>query len=146
VIRHRRLTHETVLGALCAYILVGLLAVSDLRRGPFFAQPGEHVQSEYLYFSFVTLTTLGFGDRPPSVRLPQALTATDVLLGQIFLVTMVARLVTLCVRQEPTGNGASVRSAMLLRPLTTVNSPVLLGWLQAQEVLLADSSRADRCR
>ena len=59
VLRHPRVTHETVLGALCAYVLVGLLfafvylAVSDLRSGPFFAQPGEHVQSEYLYFSFV---------------------------------------------------------------------------------------------
>ena len=105
VISHRRVTHETVLGALCAYILVGLLfaflylAVSDIRSGPFFAQPGEHVQSEFLYYSFVTLTTLGFGDLSPSVGLPQALTAIEALLGQIFLVTMVARLVTLWVRQ-----------------------------------------------
>ena len=109
VIRHPRVTHETVLGALCAYILVGLvfaflyLAVSDLRSGSFFAQPGEHVQSEFLYYSFVTLTTLGFGDLSPSVGLPQALTAIEALLGQIFLVTMVARLVTLWVRQGPTG-------------------------------------------
>jgi len=105
VIRHPRVTRETVLGALCAYVLVGLLfaflylAVSDLRSGPFFAQPGEHVQSEFLYYSFVTLTTLGFGDLSPSVGLPQALTAIEALLGQIFLVTMVARLVTLWVRQ-----------------------------------------------
>jgi ion channel len=105
VIRHPRVTRETVLGALCAYVLVGLLfafvylAVADLQSGPFFAQPGEHVQSEYLYFSFVTLTTLGFGDLSPSVGLPQALTAIEALLGQIFLVTMVARLVTLWVRQ-----------------------------------------------
>ncbi|CAN5278058.1 hypothetical protein BH18ACT14_BH18ACT14_07230 [soil metagenome] len=107
VIQHKRVTHETVLGALCAYVLVGLLfaflylAVSDLRSGPFFAQPGEHVQSEFLYYSFVTLTTLGFGDLSPSVGLPQALTAIEALLGQIFLVTMVARLVTLWVRQGP---------------------------------------------
>ena len=111
VLRHRRVTHETVLGALCAYILVGLLfaflylAVSDLRSGPFFAQPGEHVQSEFLYFSFVTLTTLGFGDLSPSVGLPQALIAIEALLGQIFLVTMVARLVTLWVRQGAPASG-----------------------------------------
>ncbi len=109
VLRHRRVTHETVLGALCTYVLVGLLfafvylAVQELRDGPFFAQPGEHVQSEYLYFSFVTLTTLGFGDLSPAVGLPQALTALEALLGQIFLVTMVARLVTLWVRQSPGG-------------------------------------------
>ena len=105
VLHHSRVTHETVLGALCTYVLVGLLfafvylAVADLRSGSFFAQAGGHVQSEYLYFSFVTLTTLGFGDLSPSVGLPQALVALEALLGQIFLVTLVARLVTLWVRQ-----------------------------------------------
>ena len=105
VIHHRRVTSETVLGALCAYVLVGLffafcfIAVNEFRSAPFFVQPGEHVQSEYLYFSFVTLTTLGFGDLSPATGLPQALTALEALFGQIFLVTMVARLVTLWVRQ-----------------------------------------------
>jgi hypothetical protein len=107
ILHHRRITYETVLGALCAYVLIGLLfaflylAVADLRDGPFFAQPGEHAQSEYLYFSFVALTTLGFGDLSPSVGLPQALTVLEALLGNIFLVTLVARLVTLWVRQAP---------------------------------------------
>ena len=105
VLAHRRITHETVLGALCTYVLVGLLfafvylAVSDLREASFFVQEGPHAQSEYLYFSFVTLTTLGFGDLSPAVGLPQALTVLEALLGQIFLVTLVARLVTLWVRQ-----------------------------------------------
>ena len=75
------------------------LAVEDLGGDPFFAQPGAHVQSEFLYFSFVTLTTLGFGDLSPAVGLPQGLTALEALTGQIFLVTLVARLVTLWVRQ-----------------------------------------------
>jgi hypothetical protein len=106
VLHHRRVTSETVLGALCAYVLVGLLfafvylAVAELRDGPFFAQPGPHAQSEYLYYSFVTLTTLGFGDLSPTVGLPQALTALEALLGSVFLVTLVARLVTLWVRQS----------------------------------------------
>ncbi len=105
VLHHRRVTHETVLGALCTYVLVGLLfaflylAVNELRSEPFFVQPGPHSQSEYLYFSFVSLTTLGFGDLSPAVGLPQALTVLEALLGQIFLVTLVARLVTLWVRQ-----------------------------------------------
>jgi voltage-gated potassium channel len=106
ILRHRRVTYETVLGALCAYILIGLLfaflylAVDDLREGPFFAQPGEHPQSEYVYFSFVSLTTLGFGDLTPTPGLPQALTVLEALAGSIFLVTLVARLVTLWVRQD----------------------------------------------
>jgi hypothetical protein len=108
VLRHQRVTAETVLGALCSYVLLGLLfaflylAVSEFRNEPFFVQPGEHVQSEYLYYSFVTLTTLGFGDLSPSVGLPQALTAIEALLGQVFLVTLVARLVTLWVRHTDT--------------------------------------------
>jgi voltage-gated potassium channel len=81
VLRHQRVTYETVLGALCTYVLLGLL----------FA---------FAYFSFVTITTLGFGDLSPAVGLPQALTALEALLGSVFLVTLVARLVTLWVRQD----------------------------------------------
>jgi hypothetical protein len=44
--------------------------VNDLRDASFFAQPGFHGQSEFVYFSFVMLTTLGFGDLSPSVGLP----------------------------------------------------------------------------
>ena len=105
ILQHRRVTHETVLGALCTYVLVGLLfaflylAVNEFRSDPFFAQAGPHAQSEYLYFSFVALTTLGFGDLSPSVGLPQALTVLEALFGNVFLVTLVARLVTLWVRQ-----------------------------------------------
>ena len=105
VLRHKRVTYETVLGALCTYVLLGLLfafayLALDLVHSPFFAQPGTHEASEYLYFSFVTITTLGFGDLSPAVGLPQALTALEALLGSVFLVTLVARLVTLWVRQD----------------------------------------------
>jgi voltage-gated potassium channel len=106
VLRHKRVTYETVLGALCTYVLLGLLfafaylALDLVRDAPFFAQPGPHEASEYLYFSFVTITTLGFGDLSPAVGLPQALTALEALLGSVFLVTLVARLVTLWVRQD----------------------------------------------
>jgi hypothetical protein len=106
VLRHERVTSETVLGALCTYVLLGLmfaflyLAVSEFRDAPFFAQDGPHAQSEFVYFSFVVLTTLGFGDLSPAVGLPQALVALEALLGQVFLVTLVARLVTLWARQS----------------------------------------------
>ena len=106
VLHHRRVTTETILGALCSFVLLGLLfaflylAISELRTEPFFTQPGPHQQSEYMYFSFVVLTTLGFGDLSPSVGLPQALVAIEALVGSVFLVTLVARLVTLWVRQD----------------------------------------------
>ena len=106
VLHHRQVTSETILGALCAYVLIGLLfaflflAVHDFRDSSFFAQPGPRTQGEFLYFSFVALTTLGFGDLSPAVGLPQALTVIEALLGSVFLVTLVARLVTLWVRQD----------------------------------------------
>jgi hypothetical protein len=105
VLHQRRVTYETVLGALCTYVLLGLLfafvylAVNDL-SGPFFSQPGPHRQPEFIYFSFVTLTTLGFGDLSPGVGVPQALTVIEALSGQSFVVTMVARLVTVWGRQS----------------------------------------------
>ena len=109
IAHHKRVTAETILGATCAYILFGLLfafvylALGEL-DAPFFAQPGPHEPSEYLYFSFVALTTLGFGDLSPAVGLPQALTVLEALLGSVFLVTLVARLVTLWVRQDELGH------------------------------------------
>jgi hypothetical protein len=109
-LHHRVVTYETILGALCAYVLTGLvfafvyLALA-LFNVDFFAQPGAHQSSEYVYFSFVVLTTLGFGDLSPTHGLPQALVAIEALLGQIFLVTMVARLVTLWVRQSEPARG-----------------------------------------
>jgi hypothetical protein len=106
VLHHRRVTSETVLGALCSYVLLGFLfafaylAIDAVRDAPFFVQPGERAQSEFVYFSFVALTTLGFGDLSPAVGLPQALTVVEAVLGSVFLVTLVARLVTLWVRES----------------------------------------------
>jgi len=105
VLKHRRVTLETVLGALCIYVLVGLvfafvfLAVDGLGVDSFFVQPGEHEQPEFVYFSFVTLTTLGFGDLSPTPGLAQASVVLEALLGQILLVTLVARFVTLWTRE-----------------------------------------------
>jgi voltage-gated potassium channel len=106
VLHHRRVTTETILGSLCTFVLFGLmfgfvyLAINELRDAPFFTQAGVHQQSEFMYFSFVVLTTLGLGDLSPSVGLPQALVSIEALVGSVFLVTLVARLVTLWVRQE----------------------------------------------
>lgn len=71
---------------------------------------GEHVKRRHVLsiaacvaiapIVFVALTTLGFGDLSPAVGLPHGLTVLEALFGQIFLVTLVARLVTLWVRQS----------------------------------------------
>lgn len=56
--------------------------------------------SSLYYFSFVTLTTVGFGDIVPATDWLRAVTVLEGLFGQIFLVVLVARLVGLQVSQD----------------------------------------------
>jgi ion channel len=110
VLAHKQVTAETILGSVCIFVLVGLmfgfiyLAIDTVSSHPFFQQAGTHDQGEFLYFSFVVLTTLGFGDLAPTEGLPQALVVVEALLGSIFLVTLVSRLVTLWGRQSAAGD------------------------------------------
>ena len=65
---HLVVSMRTITGALSVYLLLGLFCtymyvlVGDIRNDGFFAQPGPHSPVTYLYFSFVTLTTVGYGD------------------------------------------------------------------------------------
>jgi hypothetical protein len=98
ILGHERVSLETILGAICAYVMVGLMfatfyALLNEVSGPFFVQPAPPGLMVYLYFSFVTLTTLGFGDYTPGTSFGQVVVSIEALLGQLFLVTLVARLV-----------------------------------------------------
>jgi uncharacterized membrane protein len=110
VLRHRHVNIETLFGAIDVYILIGLffasiyLGIADASAHRhageyfaqrFFAQPGLHPNSDYLYFSFIVLTTVGFGDLTPHTELARTVVVLEALVGQIFLVTLVARLVSL---------------------------------------------------
>ena len=89
----------TVLGAVCVYVLLGLSfafafeAVGDLGSRPFFASQEAGTRSDYVYFSFVTLATVGYGDLTPQGGLGRALAVTEALPGQVYLITAVAALV-----------------------------------------------------
>ncbi len=95
----RRLTSRTVLGALCVYMLIGGLFasayafVAAVTGTPFFAGDEPTTLASLEYFSFTTLTTLGYGDLVPAARLGRALAMLEALIGQIYLVTVVALLV-----------------------------------------------------
>jgi hypothetical protein len=104
VLRHDTVTVETIAGAVSVYVLIGLvfayvyLAIGANSPHAFADQSnpaGAMGGATFLYFSFVTLTTVGFGDVYPVARLARALVVLEALLGQIFLVTTVARLVAL---------------------------------------------------
>jgi len=91
---------DVVLGALCAYLYIGswfafaYRSVALLSRAPFFAQPGAERPLNYLYFSFITLTTTGFGDLSPVYGPGRMLAAVEAIIGQLYLVTVVALVVS----------------------------------------------------
>lgn len=100
ITRQVEITGRTVMGALCIYLLIGQLyayvygTVGALSEAPFFAQPDTAERSiNYLYFSFVTQTTVGYGDLTAASDLGRILAATEALFGQIYLVTVVAVIV-----------------------------------------------------
>jgi hypothetical protein len=93
-------TLQSIYGALSAYIIIGLMfaafygAMDRLGGVPFFAngQPGD--TRTYQYFSFTTLTTLGYGDFTAASNAGRAIAVMEAMVGQIFLATLVARLVS----------------------------------------------------
>jgi len=100
ILSQQDVTLRVIAGAISAYLLVGLMfasvfgVVSWLQSGPFFAD-GQPVDGETLqYFSFSTLTTLGYGDYTSATSAGRGLAALEALVGQIFLATLIARLVS----------------------------------------------------
>ncbi len=97
IFRHPVINVETILGAIDAYMLLGISFAAIYRMldtvdAHFFTQ-GAASGIKYLYFSFVVITTLGFGDLTPRTDIGRVIVSLEALLGQIFLVTVVAVLV-----------------------------------------------------
>jgi uncharacterized membrane protein len=93
-------TLQTMYGVLCLYLLIGLLfgvayaTIGELSSTPFFAQPGPYGRDEFLYFSYTTLTTVGYGDLSAATNLGRSLAITEALLGQLYLVSVVAVIIS----------------------------------------------------
>lgn len=99
VLTFRGVTIQSIFGALSAYLIIGMMfaaffaAMDRLGAGPFFVH-GESANTQTLqYFSFTTLTTLGYGDFTAAGSSGRAVAVVEALTGQIFLVTLVASLV-----------------------------------------------------
>ncbi|UDY34714.1 potassium channel family protein [Dermatobacter hominis] len=111
-----RITVDTLAGALTAYLQIGiffgaLYLFIALVGGPsdFFAQTTSPAYSDFEYFSFITMTTVGYGDLTPATRLGQTLATIEAVTGQVFLVTVVALTVSNLGRPtrrgDPAGGG-----------------------------------------
>jgi hypothetical protein len=91
---------KSVLGAISVYILLGLAflfvygAVAALGSGPFFAQGTDGTRALRLYFSYVTLATLGYGDYTPAGNLGHLLAVLEALVGQLYLVIVLTIMLT----------------------------------------------------
>jgi hypothetical protein len=104
IVRHLALRpavdRETVLGAIAAYLLVGMFfaflyrALGALQPGLFFGSHGEGTFPQDLFFSFTTLTTTGYGNLVPAGNPGQSFAVLEMLVGQLFLVTAVAKVVS----------------------------------------------------
>jgi hypothetical protein len=100
ILRATMVSLDTLVAAVCLYVLIGLaFAFLDLAvnaaLGTFFAQEGPHPPADFVYFSYVVLSTVGFGDLSPAGQLPRAVVVLEAIAGPIFLVTALARLVSL---------------------------------------------------
>lgn len=99
LIRAQGVTIQAVAGALTVYLLVGLVfawlmaIVADFSSTPYFAQGTDGTLSKRLYFSYTVLTTTGFGDLTAGTALARAFAVLEMVLGQIYLVTVIGVLV-----------------------------------------------------
>jgi hypothetical protein len=100
-----RVTYHRIIGAVLVYLsighifvglygMVGLLEPQAL-SGLNFTGAGPKLISDLIYFSFVTLTTVGYGDIVPVHPLARSLSSVEAIIGQLYPATLLARLVTL---------------------------------------------------
>ena len=113
-VRAGRVDTDVVSAALCAYLLMGATfgvlysVIESISPGSFIANVAPPSTSgavnstvlplhraDFVYFSLVAITTVGFGDIVAVSRIARALTVVEVIMGQLYLVVMIARLVSL---------------------------------------------------
>jgi hypothetical protein len=100
VLKLDTVTVQSIYAALSAYMLIGLMfaafygAIDGLGGTDFFVNGEPANIRTYQYFSFTTLTTLGYGDFTAGGSFGRAVAVLEALTGQVFLATLVARLVS----------------------------------------------------
>jgi hypothetical protein len=101
VVTEQEVGFRTILGAISVYVILALVftfcyaAIDKLQAGPFFAGGVKPGQGDYVFFSLTTLTTTGYGNLVPAAQPGKVAAGFEMLLGQVFLVTLIARLVSL---------------------------------------------------
>jgi voltage-gated potassium channel Kch len=92
---------RTILGAISVYAVLGILftfafgTIDRIQGGAFFEEVAHPSGSDFIFFSYTTLTTTGYGNLVPAAQPGRMVAGLEMMLGQIFLVTLVAGLVSL---------------------------------------------------
>ncbi len=105
---HKEVTRDLIVGAAVVYFLMAIMwtfifsVVETLHPGSFNLPQGQDIQDaqHFIYYSFVTLTTLGYGDITPVTRLARSFSTLEAVMGQLYLVVQVAWLVGVHVSQS----------------------------------------------
>jgi hypothetical protein len=114
VIRSKRVTADTIFGAVAVYLLFGVVMamlfqfLNNVDPGSVIASVGEATTiveryaqfGDILYFSFVTLTSVGYGDLTPIGPAARSLSMFEGVVGQLYLAVLIARLVGIHIAQE----------------------------------------------
>lgn len=105
LLQHRRVSGETLAGAVAAYLLIALafcylfFAIDSALDDGFFGSV-DTPSHEFMYFSLVTITTLGYGDLSPVEPVGRLAATGEAVIGQVYLVTFVAMVVGLLIQQR----------------------------------------------
>jgi voltage-gated potassium channel len=106
VLKDEEVTADKIYGAICVYLLIGVMCgflfsvIEDVWPGSFQMartvgpEPGEKLML-FTYYSFITLSTVGYGDVVPVSPVARSFSFVEAVMGQIYLATLIARLVGL---------------------------------------------------
>ena len=105
------ITSDVIMGAICVYFLIGLawafifFTLELFQPGSFQMPQGQGIDlSHFSYYSYVTLTTLGYGDITPISTQARSLALLEAIMGQLYLAILVARLVGIHIAQGVSRN------------------------------------------
>jgi hypothetical protein len=107
--KEEEITRDVIMAAICGYFLIGLLWVGVyvllevIEPNSFqISQAHSEAEQNFTYYSFVTLTTLGYGDITPLSTPAQSLSLLEAVMGQLYLAILIARLVGIHIAQSHT--------------------------------------------
>lgn len=124
VLEQERVTSDTIYGGICVYLLLatiwavffsvieylapGSFVLGDVAISNLEHQAAESILfREFIYYSFVTITTLGYGDIRPTTDIARTVSTVEAVVGQLFVAVFIARLVGLHLVDAGRGDSSS---------------------------------------